>query len=115
VGASILGYFVGKFSYADTCADKFLVEAPNSNIAQAIRKRRGIAPLENTEGVEVIPAPGRSDFFFTKVFGDGILGHQFMEFLDINLSKDSSLLLHAIHSPIYGRIFKKTIFHLCFS
>ncbi len=73
MGASILGYFVGKFSYADTCADKFLVEAPNSNIAQAIRRRRGIAPLENTEGVEVIQAPGRSDFFFTKVFGDGIL------------------------------------------
>ncbi len=65
MGASILGYFVGKFSYADTCADKFLVEAPNSNIAQAIRRRRGIAPLENTEGVEVIPAPGRGDFFFT--------------------------------------------------
>jgi hypothetical protein len=24
-----------------------------------------------------------------------------MEFLDINLTKDSSLLLHAIHSPYY--------------
>jgi hypothetical protein len=105
VGASILGYFVGKFSYADTCADKFLVEAPHSNIAQAIRKRRGIAPLENTEGVEVMPVPGRSDFFFTKVFGDGILGHQFIK----------SLLLHAIHSTFYWRIFKKTILHLCFS
>jgi hypothetical protein len=73
VGASILGYFVGKFSYADTCADKFLVEAPNSNIAQAVRRRRGIAPLENTEGVEVISPPGRSNFFFIKVFRIRIL------------------------------------------
>jgi hypothetical protein len=30
-----------------------------------------------------------------------------MEFLDIK--KDSSLLLHAIHSPFYWRILKKTI------
>ncbi len=32
-----------------------------------------------------------------------------MKFLDISLAKDSSLLLHAIHSPIYWRIFKKTL------
>jgi hypothetical protein len=32
-----------------------------------------------------------------------------MKFLDINLAKDSSLLLHAIHSPFYWRILKKTI------
>jgi hypothetical protein len=32
-----------------------------------------------------------------------------MEFLDINLTKNSSLLLHAIHSPFYWRILKKTI------
>jgi hypothetical protein len=32
-----------------------------------------------------------------------------MEFLDINLTKDSSLLLHSIHSPFYRRILKKTI------
>ncbi len=32
-----------------------------------------------------------------------------MEFSDINLTKDSSLLLHAIHSPFYWRILKKTI------
>jgi hypothetical protein len=32
-----------------------------------------------------------------------------MEFLDINLTKDSSLLLQAIHSPFYWRILKKTI------
>jgi hypothetical protein len=33
-----------------------------------------------------------------------------MEFLEINLRKDSNLLLHAIHSPIYWRILKKTMF-----
>jgi hypothetical protein len=35
-----------------------------------------------------------------------------MEFLDINLIQDSSLLLHAIHSPFYWRILKNTIFFL---
>jgi hypothetical protein len=32
-----------------------------------------------------------------------------MEFLDINLAKDSSLLLHTIHSHFYWRILKKLI------
>ncbi len=32
-----------------------------------------------------------------------------MEFLDINLTKDSSLLLSAIYSPFYWRILRKTI------
>jgi len=32
-----------------------------------------------------------------------------MEFLNISLTKDSSLLLHVIHSPFYCRILKKTI------
>ncbi len=31
-----------------------------------------------------------------------------MEFLDINLTKDSNLLLRVIHSPFYQRILKKT-------
>ncbi len=32
-----------------------------------------------------------------------------MEFLDINLTKDSRILLYAIHSPFYRCILKKTI------
>ncbi len=32
-----------------------------------------------------------------------------LEFLDISLTKDSSLLLHAIHGPFYWRILKRTI------
>jgi hypothetical protein len=32
-----------------------------------------------------------------------------MEFLDIILTKNSSLLFHAIHSPFYWLILKKTI------
>ncbi len=32
-----------------------------------------------------------------------------MRFMDIRLTKDSSLLLHDIHSPFYWRILKKTI------
>jgi hypothetical protein len=33
------------------------------------------------------------------------------EFLDVNLSKDSSLLLHAVHSPFYWRILRRTILY----
>jgi hypothetical protein len=32
-----------------------------------------------------------------------------MEFVDISLTKDSILFLHAIHSPLYWRLIKKTI------
>ncbi len=35
--------------------------------------------------------------------------HPEMEFLDINWTKDSSLLLTVIQSPFYWRILKKTI------
>jgi hypothetical protein len=34
-----------------------------------------------------------------------------MEFLDINVKKDSSLLLHAVHSPFYWRILRRTILY----
>ncbi len=34
-----------------------------------------------------------------------------MEFFDTSLTEDSSLLLHAIHSPLYWRILKKTILY----
>jgi hypothetical protein len=32
-----------------------------------------------------------------------------MEFLDINMTIDTSLLIHAIYSPFYWRVLKKTI------
>jgi hypothetical protein len=35
--------------------------------------------------------------------------------LDITLTKDSSLLLHAIHSPFFWRILKKTILYTGFN
>jgi hypothetical protein len=34
-----------------------------------------------------------------------------IEFLEINLTKDSSLLLHAIHSPFTGGLKKKIILY----
>ncbi len=47
--------------------------------------------------------------------GDGKSGRKRMvtdmEFLDINLTKDSSLLLHAIHSLSTGGFEKKTKLH----
>ncbi len=39
----------------------------------------------------------------------GVTTRPEMEFLDIYLTKDTSLLLHAIHSPFYWRILKKPI------
>ncbi len=62
-----------------------------------------ILPITEVEKVENII------FTFTHIFAseprDGILGHQF------NLTKYSSLLLHAIHSPFSWRVFfiKKSI------
>jgi len=47
--ASILGYFVGKVSYVNVCADKFLTQAPDSKVADAIRQRRGMPPREKSE------------------------------------------------------------------
>jgi len=49
--ASIVGYFAGKFSYATTCADKLLYQAPDSDLAEAIRARRGL-PLRFPERAE---------------------------------------------------------------
>jgi hypothetical protein len=37
-----------------------------------------------------------------------------MEFLDINLTKDSSLFLHAFDSPFYRQILQKTILYFGF-
>ena len=42
----IVGYFLGKASYVNICADKFLAEAPDSHIADAVRFNRGI-PTRN--------------------------------------------------------------------
>jgi len=41
----LFGFFLGKFSYIQTCEDKFLEEAPNTNIANMVRQRRGL-PLQ---------------------------------------------------------------------
>ena len=51
----------------------------------------------------------------TKILGNLVLlKFPETEFLDINFTKDSSLLLQAIHSPFYSRILKKTILFLGF-
>lgn len=39
VVASILGYFIGKFSYQNACAEK-MMKLPNSRLAEALRKRK---------------------------------------------------------------------------
>eukprot|EP00088_Acartia_fossae_P053234 TRINITY_DN6046_c0_g1_i4.p1 TRINITY_DN6046_c0_g1~~TRINITY_DN6046_c0_g1_i4.p1 ORF type:complete len:307 (+),score=63.51 TRINITY_DN6046_c0_g1_i4:32-922(+) len=51
-----LGYFLGKFTYVNVCAEKFLNKAPRSAIASAIRQRRGMPPLEPVD------EPTQSDY-----------------------------------------------------
>lgn len=40
LGAALVGWVVGKFSYGSKCEEKFL-QLQNSPIADAIRKKRG--------------------------------------------------------------------------
>jgi hypothetical protein len=49
VGAVAFGYIFGKASYIEPCREKFLAQAPNSMIAQAIRRDRGLPELEPSE------------------------------------------------------------------
>ncbi|TRY61450.1 hypothetical protein TCAL_02153 [Tigriopus californicus] len=42
VGMGLLGFFSGRFSYANVCVDRVLHQAPESVLAQRIRKQRGI-------------------------------------------------------------------------
>jgi hypothetical protein len=46
------------------------------------------------------------------MFEAAAIAYPEMEFLDINCTKDSSLLLHAIHSAFYWRILKKKYYSL---
>jgi hypothetical protein len=47
--------------------------------------------------------------FFDLVFSEApFIPSPEMDFLDNNLTKDLSILLHAIHSPFYWQILKKT-------
>lgn len=55
VMGAIFGFFMGKFSYADACADKFLVQAPRTKIAEAVRARRGMPPLEPDQTEPEVP------------------------------------------------------------
>ncbi|KAH9519838.1 OCIA domain-containing protein 1, partial [Bulinus truncatus] len=43
------GYFTGKLSYLSTCQQKVLQQIPNSNLAAAIRKSKGLPPLESDQ------------------------------------------------------------------
>ena len=60
LGATI-GYFLGKFSFVNACADKFLVEAPDSHIADMIRIRRGMTPRNIQEPEAQMQQPGYGD------------------------------------------------------
>ncbi|CAL8143110.1 unnamed protein product [Orchesella dallaii] len=57
--ASVLGYFLGKFSYQSTCAEK-LMALPNSQLGELLRKQKGRMGIQETLSMEpgfATPAP----------------------------------------------------------
>lgn len=51
LGLGLLGFFVGRFSYASVCVDRVLQQAPESGLAQRIRKQRGLSsPFDDESG-----------------------------------------------------------------
>ncbi|KAK3862859.1 hypothetical protein Pcinc_031315 [Petrolisthes cinctipes] len=51
IGGVIIGYFLGKLSYQNACAEK-LMQLPNSPIGEALRKRKGRMGFQETLGFE---------------------------------------------------------------
>jgi len=49
--ASVLGYFLGKFSYQSVCAEK-LMALPNSQLGELLRKQKGRMGLQETLSME---------------------------------------------------------------
>lgn len=51
MGAAIVGYFLGKMSYQNACAEK-LMKLPNSPIGEALRKRKGQVGFQESLSLE---------------------------------------------------------------
>ena len=49
--AGTAGYVLGKASYANTCKQKFLEQAPNSNISRMLRGEQPLPPQEQPQQV----------------------------------------------------------------
>ncbi|KAL7642167.1 UNVERIFIED_CONTAM: hypothetical protein RMT77_006728 [Armadillidium vulgare] len=50
-GGVIIGYIGGKFSYQSACAQK-IMRLPNSNLAESLRKRKGLPSYQESMGNE---------------------------------------------------------------
>uniref|UniRef100_A0A0N7ZDL5 OCIA domain-containing protein n=2 Tax=Scylla olivacea TaxID=85551 RepID=A0A0N7ZDL5_SCYOL len=51
IGAVAAGYFIGKLSYQNACAEK-IMQLPNSPLAEALRRRKGRIGFQETLGME---------------------------------------------------------------
>ncbi|KAK7083190.1 Ovarian carcinoma immunoreactive antigen (OCIA) [Halocaridina rubra] len=51
LGASAVGYFLGKFSYQNACAEK-LMRLPDSPVGEALRKRKGRVGFQESLNIE---------------------------------------------------------------
>lgn len=66
LGASFVGYILGKFSYQETCVEKIL-QLPNSKLAEGIRKNRGLRMPAELEGVDSSGGSNAADEVFTNI------------------------------------------------
>jgi hypothetical protein len=83
----------------------FLIDAEMSHIITHVAVYHGIIPLP----VERSSVSGDANITESWIRYQELARPE-TEFLDINLTKYSSLLLYVIHSPFYWWILKKTIF-----
>lgn len=51
LGAAFIGYFAGKFSYQNACAEK-LMQLPNSPVGEALRNRKGRMGFQESLSIE---------------------------------------------------------------
>ncbi|KAG7161209.1 OCIA domain-containing protein 1-like [Homarus americanus] len=74
LGATFVGYFLGKISYQNACAEK-LMQLPNSPVGEALRKRKGRLGFQETLGMEpgfsvAFPSSETSSGTETPIFDD---------------------------------------------
>ncbi|KAL8577383.1 hypothetical protein ACOMHN_060205 [Nucella lapillus] len=58
LGAVFLGYVMGKISYQGTCQQKILEKIPHTNLAQSVRKSKGIASVYEQQPLTESAEPG---------------------------------------------------------
>lgn len=96
LGAVVFGYFVGKISYQNKCAEK-IMRLPNSKLAEALRRRRKGEFFENFTsegGLSLAPFSSATD-----VYTDENLKEKPQNSLDLDTSRPSQFGLDDTYRP----------------